>query len=99
MSVIAEGTALFSGERSKVELTRRDGSSILHTARGGGPLSEWSRVPAFRTDGDRASEWRTSRVRRASLRGAGGVRSSRRRFDFRGWKRAADFGWRIEGVV
>jgi UDP-3-O-[3-hydroxymyristoyl] N-acetylglucosamine deacetylase len=49
VSVIAEGIALFSGEHSVVELAQHGGPSTLHTQQGGGPLSEWSRVPAFRT--------------------------------------------------
>jgi UDP-3-O-acyl-N-acetylglucosamine deacetylase len=46
--VRAEGVALFSGEHSIVEIERCDGPSILRTEKGGGPLSAWSRAPAFR---------------------------------------------------
>jgi UDP-3-O-[3-hydroxymyristoyl] N-acetylglucosamine deacetylase len=49
VSVIAEGIALFSGEHSVVELAQHGGPSTLHTQQGGGPLSEWSRISAFRT--------------------------------------------------
>ncbi len=45
----AEGIALFSGERSSVEIKRCEGPSTLHTKNGGGPISEWRRVAAFRT--------------------------------------------------
>jgi UDP-3-O-acyl-N-acetylglucosamine deacetylase len=47
--VRAEGVALFSGEHSIVEIERCDGPSILRTEKGGGPIAEWSRAPAFRT--------------------------------------------------
>jgi UDP-3-O-[3-hydroxymyristoyl] N-acetylglucosamine deacetylase len=44
-----EGVTLFSGERSSVEIKRCEGPSTLHTDKRGGPISEWSRVAAFRT--------------------------------------------------
>lgn len=49
MSIRIRGVALFSGEPSEVELASHAGPTTLHTHEGGGPISEWSRVPAFRT--------------------------------------------------
>ncbi len=49
MSARAEGVALFSGEPSAVEIATHAGPSTLHTQKGGGPISEWSRLAAFRT--------------------------------------------------
>ena len=49
MTKIIEGVALFSGEASRVEIGKREGPSTLRTEKGGGPISEWSRVSAFRT--------------------------------------------------
>jgi UDP-3-O-[3-hydroxymyristoyl] N-acetylglucosamine deacetylase len=49
VSAHAQGTALFSGELSHVELAEHRGPTTLRTPQGGGPISEWSRVPAFRT--------------------------------------------------
>ncbi|MEO7109889.1 MAG: UDP-3-O-acyl-N-acetylglucosamine deacetylase [Polyangiaceae bacterium] len=49
MNAQTSGTALFSGEPSIVELAQIAGPTTLHTHQGGGPISEWSRISAFRT--------------------------------------------------
>jgi UDP-3-O-[3-hydroxymyristoyl] N-acetylglucosamine deacetylase len=49
VSARVHGVALFSGEHCAVEIATHAGPSTLCTHVGGGPISEWSRVPAFRT--------------------------------------------------
>ena len=49
MILEARGVALFSGVQALVRLSRREGPTTLHTPHGGGAITTWSPVAAFRT--------------------------------------------------
>lgn len=49
MILEARGVALFSGVQALVRFSRCEGPTTLHTSHGGGALTTWSPVAAFRT--------------------------------------------------